>query len=90
MADMENALWGADRVVSNEEAIQHTFVTAMVKGDISTKAFVSSFDCPHLLSHSPSDRRTTAVTRARTKRAWTSVVPTCTLAATTVQTPLHY
>jgi hypothetical protein len=33
MADMENALWGADRVVSNEEPINHDFVTAMVKGD---------------------------------------------------------
>eukprot|EP01048_Picozoa_sp_COSAG05_P013307 COSAG05_NODE_1405_length_4969_cov_12.779466_3_plen_157_part_00 len=33
MADMENALWGADRVVSNEEPINHAFVTAMVKGD---------------------------------------------------------
>eukprot|EP01079_Euglenida_sp_SAG-EU17-18_P011193 gene11193-2031_t len=36
MADMENALWGADVVVSNEEPINHTFVTAMVKGDVST------------------------------------------------------
>ena len=27
MADMENALWGADRVVSNEEPINHDFVT---------------------------------------------------------------
>ena len=33
MADMENALWGADRVVSNEEPITHDFVTAMIKGD---------------------------------------------------------
>jgi hypothetical protein len=33
MADMENALWGADVVVSNEEPINHEFVTAMVKGD---------------------------------------------------------
>eukprot|EP01047_Picozoa_sp_COSAG01_P023545 COSAG01_NODE_1427_length_10336_cov_12.761207_12_plen_190_part_00 len=33
MADMENALWGADRVVSNEEPINHDFVTAFVKGD---------------------------------------------------------
>eukprot|EP01043_Picozoa_sp_COSAG02_P032710 COSAG02_NODE_2198_length_9544_cov_30.739121_3_plen_114_part_00 len=32
MADMENALWGADRVVSNEEPINHDFVTAMIKG----------------------------------------------------------
>jgi len=32
MADMENALWGADVVVSNEEPINHTYVTAMVKG----------------------------------------------------------
>ena len=36
MADMENALWGADVVESNETAINHTFVTAMVKGDVST------------------------------------------------------
>ena len=36
MADMENALWGADRVVSNEKPISHAFVTAMLKGDIST------------------------------------------------------
>merc|ERR1719247_10907 len=36
MADMENALWGADRVQSNEEPIQHAFVTAMIKGDVST------------------------------------------------------
>jgi hypothetical protein len=33
MADMENALWGANKVVSNEEPITHEFVTAMVKGD---------------------------------------------------------
>merc|ERR1712203_811048 len=33
MADMENALWGADKVESNEEPISHDFVTAMVKGD---------------------------------------------------------
>ena len=36
MADMENALWGADVIESNETAINHTFVTAMVKGDVST------------------------------------------------------
>lgn len=36
MADMENALWGADVVVSNEPEINHQFVTAMVKGDVST------------------------------------------------------
>lgn len=36
MADMENALWGADVVVSNEPPINHTFVTAMIKGDVST------------------------------------------------------
>ena len=36
MADMENALWGADVVQSNETLINHTFVTAMVKGDVST------------------------------------------------------
>lgn len=35
MADMENALWGADVVESNEEPINHAFVTAMVKGDVS-------------------------------------------------------
>uniref|UniRef100_A0A7S0HDZ0 Alpha-L-arabinofuranosidase B catalytic domain-containing protein n=1 Tax=Phaeocystis antarctica TaxID=33657 RepID=A0A7S0HDZ0_9EUKA len=33
MADMENALWGADKVQSNEPSIQHEFVTAMIKGD---------------------------------------------------------
>ena len=33
MADMENALWGADRVKSNESIIDHDVVTAMVKGD---------------------------------------------------------
>ena len=31
MADMENALWGADKVESNEEPISHAFVTAMIK-----------------------------------------------------------
>ncbi len=36
MADMENALWGADKVVSNEPSINHPFVTAMVKGDVTT------------------------------------------------------
>jgi len=36
MADMENALWGADVVTSNEEPITHDFVTAMIKGDVST------------------------------------------------------
>jgi hypothetical protein len=30
---MENALWGADKVDSEEEPINHPFVTAMVKGD---------------------------------------------------------
>jgi hypothetical protein len=35
MADMENALWGADIVKSNEPPINHDFVTAMVKGDAS-------------------------------------------------------
>eukprot|EP00041_Stephanoeca_diplocostata_P011945 m.198353 g.198353 ORF g.198353 m.198353 type:complete len:334 (-) comp18743_c0_seq3:431-1432(-) len=33
MADMEQALWGANVVQSNEEPINHTFVTAMIKGD---------------------------------------------------------
>eukprot|EP01052_Picozoa_sp_SAG31_P007791 SAG31_NODE_377_length_16533_cov_99.867957_14_plen_174_part_00 len=33
MADMENALWGADRIVSNEDPITFPFVTAMIKGD---------------------------------------------------------
>ncbi|KAL1505101.1 hypothetical protein AB1Y20_008860 [Prymnesium parvum] len=33
MADMENALWGANVVKSNEEPIFHEFVTAMIKGD---------------------------------------------------------
>ena len=32
MADMENALWGADKVESNEPPINHPFVTAMIKG----------------------------------------------------------
>lgn len=35
MADMENALWGADVVESNEELIDHDFITAMIKGDVS-------------------------------------------------------
>mmetsp|Transcript_111923 Transcript_111923/g.250084 ORF Transcript_111923/g.250084 Transcript_111923/m.250084 type:complete len:425 (+) Transcript_111923:59-1333(+) len=35
MADMENALWGADRIESHQPTIQHDFVTAMVKGDDS-------------------------------------------------------
>merc|ERR1719440_409297 len=30
---MENALWGANVVESNEDPINHTFVTAMIKGD---------------------------------------------------------
>jgi hypothetical protein len=30
MADMENALWGADKVDSEEEPINHEFITAMV------------------------------------------------------------
>ena len=34
MADMENALWGADVVKSNERSINHDFVTAMTKGDV--------------------------------------------------------
>jgi len=38
MADMENALWGADVVVSNEPSIHHEFVTAMIKGDVSRNA----------------------------------------------------
>eukprot|EP00943_MAST-04B_sp_MAST-4B-sp1_P005192 g5192.t1 len=38
MADMENALWGADVVKSNELPITHDFVTAMIKGDVSTNA----------------------------------------------------
>ena len=33
MADMENALWGANVVKSNEEPIEHEFVTAMIKCD---------------------------------------------------------
>lgn len=32
---MENALWGADVVQSNEEPINYQFVTAIVKGDVS-------------------------------------------------------
>jgi non-reducing end alpha-L-arabinofuranosidase len=38
MADMENALWGADVVKSNERPINHDYVTAMIKGDVSTNA----------------------------------------------------
>ena len=34
MADMENALWGADRVKSDEPLIDHSFVTAMIKGEM--------------------------------------------------------
>jgi hypothetical protein len=30
---MENALWGADKIKSDEPSINHEFVTAMVKGD---------------------------------------------------------
>mmetsp|Transcript_19189 Transcript_19189/g.54208 ORF Transcript_19189/g.54208 Transcript_19189/m.54208 type:complete len:429 (-) Transcript_19189:52-1338(-) len=37
MADMENALWGSDVVKSNESPIKHDFVTAMVKGDTSSR-----------------------------------------------------
>merc|ERR1712216_923034 len=33
MADLEDGLWGANVTKSNEPAINHTFVTAMVKGD---------------------------------------------------------
>ena len=33
MADMENALWGANVEQSNEESISHEFVTAMIKCD---------------------------------------------------------
>ena len=36
MADMENALWGADKVKSDEEPIEHDFVTAMIKGGSSS------------------------------------------------------
>lgn len=35
MADMEQALWGADVVKSNEPPIVHDYVTAMIKGDVS-------------------------------------------------------
>lgn len=38
MADMENALWGADVIDSNETLINHSFVTAMVKGDVTASA----------------------------------------------------
>merc|ERR1712087_1074802 len=38
MADMENALWGADVVKSDEPLINHEFVTAIVKGDVSSKS----------------------------------------------------
>jgi len=37
MADMENALWGADVFQSNEEPIAYDYVTAMVKGDVSSQ-----------------------------------------------------
>jgi hypothetical protein len=37
MADMENALWGADVVTSHEPTIRHEFVTAMVKGDSESR-----------------------------------------------------
>jgi len=37
MADMENALWGADVIQSNEPPIEHSFVTAMIKGDVSSE-----------------------------------------------------
>ena len=33
MADMENALWGANVIQSNEESISHEYVTAMIKCD---------------------------------------------------------
>jgi hypothetical protein len=36
MADLENGLWGADVVQSNEPTIQHDFVTAILKGDSNT------------------------------------------------------
>ena len=38
MADMENALWGANVVKSNEEPITHDFVTAMIKCDSNKPA----------------------------------------------------
>ena len=38
MADMEQALWGADKIDSEEPPINHAFVTAMIKGDVSTNA----------------------------------------------------
>merc|ERR1712070_821104 len=48
MADMENALWGADVVSSNEEPINHKFVTAMIKGDeslaVSRGDYVTNID----------------------------------------------
>lgn len=37
MADMENALFGADNTSSNEPPINHNFVMAMVKGDTGGK-----------------------------------------------------
>merc|ERR1719195_2343232 len=37
MADMENALWGADHIASHEPSIEHDYVTAMLKGDVSAK-----------------------------------------------------
>jgi len=50
MADMENALWGADVVKSQESPIKHDFVTAMVKGDRSSRSpagpYLEGFDFP--------------------------------------------
>ena len=34
----QQALWGADVIESNEPPINHAFVTAMIKGDVSTNA----------------------------------------------------
>ena len=36
-APQENALWGADKVDSEEPSINHNIVTAMIKGDVSNR-----------------------------------------------------
>ncbi|KAK7230482.1 alpha-L-arabinofuranosidase [Aureococcus anophagefferens] len=66
MADMENALWGADRVKSNESTIDHDVVTAMgalllgVGGDNSNRA-VGTFYEGAVVSHYTTDATDAAV-----------------------------
>ena len=81
MADMENALWGADRVDSNEPSINHAFTTAMVKGDVSDgkntppAPYVQGQDCggndiaPCGFNGCVLDKR------RRTSTAWPSATP---------------